>query len=220
MRGPDEMTMAAVKRRGALLRRDGRGAPWLAARRLLGTAAISGGGLADPSRSASPMPNYTDVCAPIGADTSSPCLRVTLAAIDTARAAEGLRPMRLPADFAGLTVPEQLFVAVDSERVDRGLAPFTGLSTALDLNAQKGADAAQLPPGPGAGYAAVDTEWIGAIDNGLDADFQWMYDDGPNSGVPRLLRHPDVGLLGRPPDRAGPLRHPSPRDGCRLRPVR
>ena len=92
--------------------------------------------------------------------------------------------MRLPADFAGLTVPEQLFVAVDSERVDRGLAPFAGLSAALDLDARKGAEAAQLPPSPGAAYAAVDTEWIGAVDNGLDADFQWMYDDGPNSGVP------------------------------------
>ena len=32
--------------------------------------------------------------------------------------------------------------------------------------------------------APVSTEWIGAVDNGLDADFQWMYDDGPDSGVP------------------------------------
>jgi hypothetical protein len=109
---------------------------------------------------------------------------MTLEAIDTARAAEDLGPMRLPSDFAELTVPEQLFVAVDSERVDRGLVPFSGLTAALDVNAQKGAGAARLPPHPGAGYAAVDTEWIGAIDNGLDADFQWMYDDGPDSGVP------------------------------------
>jgi len=144
----------------------------------------SGEGMADPSHSVSPTPNYTDVCAPVGADTSSPCLRITLEAIDFARASEGLAPMRLPSDFPRLTVPEQLFVAVDSERVDRGLAPFTGLTTALDVNAQKGADAAQLPPRPGAAYASVDTEWIGAIDNGLDADFQWTYEDGPNSGVP------------------------------------
>ena len=46
--------------------------------------------------------------------------------------------MVLPADFPQLTVPEQLFVAVDRERVDRGLAPFTGLTTALDAGAQKG----------------------------------------------------------------------------------
>ena len=58
-------------------------------------------------------------------------------------------PMELPADFPQLTVPEQLFVAIDRERVDRGLAPFTGLTTALDADAQKGADAARLPARPG-----------------------------------------------------------------------
>jgi hypothetical protein len=91
--------------------------------------------------------------------------------------------MVLPSDFSRLTVPEQLFVAIDRERVDRGLAPFTGLSTSLDAVAQKGADAARLPPRPGEGYRSVDTEWIGAVDNGLDAVYQWMYNDGPNSGV-------------------------------------
>ncbi len=131
-----------------------------------------------------PVPDYLDACAPVGADTSGPCLRITLDAIDAARAQEGLRPMALPSDFPQLTVPEQLFVAVDRERVDRGLAPFTGLTTALDAGAQKGADAARLPARPGPGYASVTTEWIGAVDNGLDADFQWLYNDGPDSGVP------------------------------------
>ncbi len=140
--------------------------------------------LADPARSVSPVPDYADTCAPVGIDTTSPCLRLTLAAIDTARAREGLGPMVLPADFAQLTVPEELFVAVDRERVDRGLAPFTGLTTALDAGAQKGAAGARLPPQPGPAYGAVTTEWIGDVDNGLDADFQWMYDDGPDSGVP------------------------------------
>jgi hypothetical protein len=139
---------------------------------------------ADPGRSVSPVPNYADTCAPVGIDTTGPCLRLTLAAIDAARAAEGLGPMVLPADFPQLTVPEQLFVAVDRERVDRGLAPFTGLTTALDAGAQKGAAGAHLPPQPGPAYGAVTTEWIGDVDNGLDADFQWMYDDGPDSGVP------------------------------------
>ena len=81
-------------------------------------------------------------------------------------------------------MPEQLFVALDRERVDRGLAPFAGLTAALDADAQKGAGTAELPPRPGRDYAAVGAEWIGAVDNGLDADYQWMYDDGPNSGVP------------------------------------
>ena len=132
----------------------------------------------------SPTPDYPNICAPVGADTSSFCLRLTLAAIDAARADEHVRPMRLPSDFAQLTVPEQLFVAIDRERVDRGLTPFPGLSAALDHDAAKGADSAQLPPRPGRAYSSVDTEWIGDVANGLDADYQWMYDDGPDSGVP------------------------------------
>ena len=142
-----------------------------------------GGGLADPPQSVAPAPDYANVCAPVGADTSSTCLRVTLEAIDAARAGEGLRPMVLPSDFPRLTVPEQLFVAIDRERVDRGLIPFTGLATTLDATAQRGAETAQLPRRPGRPYAAAATEWIGAVDNGLDADYQWMYDDGPDSGV-------------------------------------
>jgi hypothetical protein len=140
--------------------------------------------LSSPTHSITPTPNYSNSCAPVGADSTSTCLRLTLEAIDTARTAEGLRPMALPAGFAQLSVPEQLLVALDRERVDRGLAPFAGLSAFLDTNAQKGAGTAQLPPRPGRDYASVDAEWIGAVDNGLDADYQWMYDDGPNSGVP------------------------------------
>ncbi len=143
-----------------------------------------GSGLADPSRSMAPSPDYLNLCAPVGTDTTSTCLRLTLGAIDTARAHEGVRPMALPSDFTRLSVPEQLFVAVDRERVDRGLAPLAGLSTALNASAQRGADHAQLPRAPGPAFSAASTEWIGAVDNGLDADFQWMYDDGPDSGVP------------------------------------
>jgi hypothetical protein len=157
---------------------------------LAGCAAVgqasgqSGGGFAAPARSVNPTPDYLDNCAPVGVDASSPCLRITLDAIDKARAHEGLRPMSLPADFGRLTVPEQLFVAIDRERVDRGLAPFTGLTTALNADAQQGAQAARLPTRPGSGYDSVATEWIGDVDNGLDADFEWVYDDGPDSGVP------------------------------------
>ena len=141
-------------------------------------------GLANPAHSIYPAPNYPDVCAPIGADSSSTCLRITLQAVDAARAGEGMRPMVLPADFPQLSVPEQLFVAIDRERVDRGLPPFAGLTTQLNADAQRGASSASLPPRPGRPSDAADSEWIGAVDNGLDADYQWMYDDGPDSGVP------------------------------------
>ena len=148
------------------------------------SATPSANGLAEPAHSIYPAPNYPNVCAPVGGDTSSTCLRITLQAIDAARASEGMGPMTLPSDFPQLSVPEQLFVAIDRERVDRGLAPFAGLTAALDADAQRGAAAAGLPPRPARSYEAVDTEWIGAVDNGLDADYQWMYDDGPDSGVP------------------------------------
>jgi hypothetical protein len=152
--------------------------------------------LSDPSQSVSPVPNYTDVCAPLGADTSSACLQVTLEAIDTARAQEGLGPMVVPADLGQLSIPEQLFVAVNVERVDRGLAPFAGLSTTLNGEAQRAADAALLPALPGHDYSEVSQEWIGAVDNGLDADYQWLYFDGPDSGVPKCSRAQTSGCWG------------------------
>ena len=162
---------------------------------LVAGCASAGGpgvGVGSPSGSEPPTPRYFDTCAPVGVDTSNLCLRLTLQAIDTARSREGLAPMDLPADFARLSVAEQLFVAVDRERVDRGLAPFAGLSTALDADSVRGAETAELPPDPGGSYNAVATEWIGAVANGLDADYQWMYDDGVGAGVPGCTpRHDD-----------------------------
>jgi hypothetical protein len=139
---------------------------------------------ANPPASIAPSPDYPSICAPVGVDSSSTCLRLTLEAVDRARSAEGLGPMRLPADFPQLSVPEQLFVAIDRERVDRGLAPFTGLSDTLDRSAQTAADARNLPARPASGAVADAAEWIGDVDNGLDAVYEWMYDDGPRSGTP------------------------------------
>src|ERR1700735_3723887 len=153
------------------------------------TGGSSSGGLADPAHSVAPVPDYLSTCAPVGIDSTIPCLRMTLKAIDAARAAEGVRPMELPADFPELTVPEQVFVAIDRERVDRGLAPFTGLSSALDTDAQKGADAARLPARPGPAYGSMDTEWIGGGDNGLCAGRFWLYNHGaPRAAADRVAR--------------------------------
>jgi hypothetical protein len=151
------------------------------------------GGLANPGSSVSPSPSYRDLCAPVGTDVSSVCLRLTLGAIDAARAREGVPPMRLPSNFATLSVPEQLFVAVDRERVDRGLPPFAGLSVGLDATAAEGAATATLPPRPGRAFATSDAEWAGAVLNGLDTDYRWMYDDGPGSGLPGCTSNGDQG---------------------------
>jgi len=196
MRGHDDLSGATVRRAfppkvAAVL-----GCALLLAASSAGAGASgagASGAWSNPPHSISPAPNYLDVCAPVGADTSLPCLRTTLQAIDAARAREGIRPMLLPADFSQLTVPEQLFVAVNRERVDRGLAPFAGLAAALDAKAQKGADTLRLPPRPGRSWPSVGTEWINAVDNGLDADYQWMYNDGPDSGVPGCSGHKTSG---------------------------
>ena len=155
-----------------------------------GCAADAGSarGLADPADSVWPSPAYPDLCAPIGVDVSTTCLRLTLGAIDAARAREGVRPMRLPSDLARLSVAEQLFVVVDRERVDRGLPPFTGLSVQLNGEASAAASAARLPARPGQAFARSDAEWLGAAANGLDADFRWMYADGPGSGIAGCTR--------------------------------
>jgi hypothetical protein len=187
MEAPDDLTIAG--RRGP---RQVRTAAALAAVATLAALTLTGcsnsaptpNGLANPANSIYPTPNYPNVCAPIGADSSTTCLRITLQAIDSARAGEGMGPMVLPADFPQLSVPEQLLVAIDRERVDRGLQPFVGLTAQLNADAQRGASGANLPPRPGDSYGTAATEWIGAVDNGLDADYQWMYDDGPDSGVP------------------------------------
>jgi hypothetical protein len=145
-------------------------------------------GLADPGNSVWPSPAYPELCAPIGADVSTTCLRLTLGAIDAARAREGVQPMRLPAALGRLSVAEQLFVVVDRERVDRGLPPFAGLSVRLNAAAGAAAAAARLPARPGLAFARSDAEWLGAAANGLDADYRWMYADGPGSGIEGCAR--------------------------------
>ncbi len=133
---------------------------------------------ADPTRTLSPHPDYTKICT-TGLDSSVSCLDAVVAAVDTARAAEGVKPMTLPSDFGRLPVAQQLLVAINLERVDRGLRPFAGLTAALDGNAQRGADMADDPPDPGRAYRIVESEWAGGAANGLDAVYGWMYDDGP-----------------------------------------
>ena len=142
-----------------------------------------------------PVPDYTRVCA-TGLDDSPACIAAALAAVNHAHSLEGVRPMVLPSGFAQMSVPDQLFVVVNLERVDRGLSPFRGLTAALDQNAQRGADSANDPPDPGQAYVLDDAEWAGGSSNGLDADYGWMYDDGFDSGNLDCLRRGAAGCWG------------------------
>ena len=122
---------------------------------------------------------YTD-CRAQPIDNSAPCTQALLAEIDYGRATEGLAPVTLPSNWAGLSVPEQVFVIVDLERVARGLQPFLGLSFIWDAVAQTGAGDYEDPPAP-QGYPWEGTEWAGGVANPLQADFVWMYNDGYGS---------------------------------------
>lgn len=59
--------------------------------------------------------------------------------MNNAAAQEGVSAMVLPSNFVNLTVPEQLFVVADLERVDRGLPPYLGLVPTLNGAAQQSA---------------------------------------------------------------------------------
>ncbi len=153
-------------------------------------------GISDPSHNVTPVPDYTSICLGGGVDDSPACVGAVLRAINHAHALEGIRPMVLPTGFAQLGIPEQLFVAVNLERVDRGLPAFAGLTSALDRNAQDGADDANDPPDPGQAYDLDDAEWAGGSSNGLDAVYGWMYDDGFDSGNLDCLRRGAAGCWG------------------------
>ena len=91
------------------------------------------------------------------------------------------------AAYEKLTPAEQLFVTVNLERTQRGLAPAVVLTRSLDKIAQAGAKAGQDPSVsavprrlPGGGRtASIGANWAGGWVNALGSDYGWMYDDGP-----------------------------------------
>lgn len=113
--------------------------------------------------------------------SGSACISAALADINAAHAAEGVRPMVLPSDFASMSVPVQLLNLSNLERVDRGLAPILGLAAPLNADAQSAA-ARDDDPMPTHFYGDVATgNWAAGYDSTLEADFAWMYDDGLGS---------------------------------------
>ncbi|HWF36776.1 MAG TPA: hypothetical protein VG295_15450 [Solirubrobacteraceae bacterium] len=111
----------------------------------------------------------------------SSCQNAVLSDINAARAAEGVAPMTLPASYNSLTVPQQLLVLANLERIGRGLIPAQGLSASLNTIASVAA-LADVDPNPGLiNGDAVSANWAGGTPSPLLADFMWMYDDGPGS---------------------------------------
>ena len=90
--------------------------------------------------------------------------------------------MTLPTNWTSLDPAEQLFVATNLERVVRGLAPLSAMTSVLDVAATRAA-LAGTDPSPPAGVGA--SEWGGnlaeAVGSPLEVLYYWMYDDGPGS---------------------------------------
>ena len=114
-----------------------------------------------------------------------PCTNYVLSAIDHARAVEGRAPMVLPTNWYTLTTAQQLFVVAGLERTARGLHPYLGLNTTLNVAAQSAAQAnadPSLAPGfPVSSDTAGVPSMVGAWSGGysvLAADYVWMYADG------------------------------------------
>ena len=113
---------------------------------------------------------------PVG--TTAECNTAALAGIDEARASEGLPPLRLPPGTLSLPYPRQIEAITNAERTSRGLIPLPENPTA-DAAAAKAAPANE-DPSLGSGFSFGN--WAMAR-TPLEADFGWMYDDGPGSNT-------------------------------------
>jgi hypothetical protein len=136
----------------------------------------------DPSQNVQPPPNLEPSCVGTSYVDSPSCISAALAAIDGARALEGLPGMVLPTDWTELTPEQQLFTATNLERTARGLPPLSGMATALD-QASASAAAGSTDPSPPGGFPwrSWGGNWAGNVGNPLEAIFFWMYDDGSGS---------------------------------------
>jgi hypothetical protein len=107
-----------------------------------------------------------------------------LSSINAARADEGVGPLSITSStLAGLSIPEQVFIVVNLERIDRGLPAISYMTAQLNADAQQGANAGGDPGFPaslsgGAPVAYGGSIWAGGLSSVLEADYYWMYDDG------------------------------------------
>ena len=106
-----------------------------------------------------------------------------LTSIDAARAVEGVGPMEVDETMLdSLPAPEQLFIVLNDERIDRGLPPIEYMSAQLNAVAAQSAASATdvVPPSSLSNGTAVTfggAVWAG-LSSVLESDYLWMYDDG------------------------------------------
>jgi hypothetical protein len=160
----------------------------------------------NPARSVQPRPFFLSSPRCYGGQDSARCNAMVLRAVTRARQVlEKLTGMSFSLSaYEQLTPAEQLFVAVNLERTDRGLAPATVLTRSLDRVAQIGANRDEDPPLgqvpdplPGGGQViGLGGNWAGGWDNALGADYGWMYDDGPGGANGACNRRNQSGCWG------------------------
>jgi hypothetical protein len=119
-------------------------------------------------------------CANQTLDESAGCGAFILSQIDADRSAERTGPMNLPSNYDSLDITEQMFVVTELERVDRGLPPLLGITQQADQAAELGAIAGTDPSEP-SGSIAYTADWASGA-SPLQADLQWMYQDGCGVG--------------------------------------
>ncbi len=130
------------------------------------------------ARGASPAANPPANITPSPTLFRAQTLHGYLEAINAARADEGVGPIELPSNWRVLTVPQQLFVTVDMERVARGLPPFIGTSPSLQATAQAAAAKATDPRDNSVPAIAQTANWEEGVGSALSSDYLWMYYDG------------------------------------------
>jgi hypothetical protein len=114
--------------------------------------------------------------------SGSVCISSALADINAAHAAEHVPAMVLPSNFASMSVPVQLLNIANLERIERGLTPILGLSARLDQDAQAAAAQDRDPMATHFYGDMMTSNWAGGDRSALEADFEWMYNDGLGSG--------------------------------------
>ena len=144
---------------------------------------VAGGIAADPAAAAVLPPDNPAADVALGSTN-------LLTATDDARAQEGVGP--IPIDGAALDalpVAEQVFVLTNLERIGRGEAPISAMTTQLDAYAQSGANSEGDPSHPdtltgGATAYEAGAVWVGGTSSALFANYVWMYEDGWGGSAP------------------------------------
>ncbi len=138
---------------------------------------------ATPNPAQNISPDFYTLCNTDGANSSG-CTQAILKETDAALIAQGGQPFTLPANYASLSQTQQLFLLTNLDRGAFHLSLATGLNATLDTDAQIGVtDGTDPTTSLPQSFQDImwDSNWAENI-NPLAANFNWMFDDGPDSG--------------------------------------